>query len=232
MNNQIGIESKFLKAFTLSILMTIKENKIHHTNKQVINADLVPHLSENITRQRMLVERKIYPVPTAVPKAIEITQVIPAVKQPIMPKVPLPPKAILLPQKQMQKVPMPSQKPALTKPVPADYKPSDNLYGKINPLINDPAITIIECNGAGQNISIVRAGQRQFTRISLNPVEIKELLDKIAEKARVPLLEGVFKAAVDNFIINAVVSTSVGSRFLIKKQTPYSLLDSNQQIIR
>ncbi|GAJ17292.1 unnamed protein product, partial [marine sediment metagenome] len=44
------------------------------------------------------------------------------------------------------------------------------------------------------------------------------LLNQIAEQAHVPLIEGVFKAAVENFIIHAVVSDVIGSRFIIKKQ--------------
>jgi len=35
----------------------------------------------------------------------------------------------------------------------------------------------------------------------------------------------VFRAAVDNFSLNAVVSEIIGSRFVIKKQNAYALLE-------
>ena len=89
--------------------------------------------------------------------------------------------------------------------------------GKLDQILRDPSVTVIECNGPSQNLSIVRAGQKQFTKISLNSIEIKEFLEKSATKAHVPLLEGVFKVAVDNYIVNAVVSSVIGSRFILKK---------------
>jgi hypothetical protein len=98
-------------------------------------------------------------------------------------------------------------------------------YGKITPLLNDASVSTIECLGAGKPVMIIRAGQKQLTKIILNTVEIKEILDKVSEAVHIPLLEGVFRAAVDNFSINAVISDMIGSRFVIKKQTAYSLLE-------
>ena len=98
-------------------------------------------------------------------------------------------------------------------------------YGKIMPLLNDVSVSTIECPGAGKPLMVIRAGQRQVTRISLNAGEIKGILDKVSDTVHIPILEGVFRAAVDNFSINAVVSEIIGSRFVIKKQTAYSLLE-------
>ena len=92
----------------------------------------------------------------------------------------------------------------------------------------DPTVSYIECPGPDKPLVIIRAGQKQFTKITLNAIEIKNLLETIAQKAHVPLMEGIFKAAVDNFMIHAVVSQLIGSRFVIKKQTPYSLLEQRQ----
>ena len=100
-------------------------------------------------------------------------------------------------------------------------------YGKIAPLLNDPSISTIECKGAGILITVIRAGQRQETKISLGKQEIKDILNKISEKTHIPLLEGVFRAAIDNFSINAVISEMIGSRFVIKKHTAYSLLENS-----
>ena len=112
-------------------------------------------------------------------------------------------------------------------PMPQDFKLVEGKYGKLTVLIQDPTISSIECPGVGQNILIIRAGQKQFTKISMTPEEIKNILQTVAQEARVPLLEGVFRAAVENFVIHAVVSDIVGTRFIIKKQTPYSMLDKS-----
>jgi len=98
-------------------------------------------------------------------------------------------------------------------------------YGKITPLLNDPSVSTIECRGAEKLIIIIRAGQKQITKISLSAKDIKGILEKISEKVHIPILEGVFRASVDNFSINAVISEMIGSRFVIKKHTAYSMLE-------
>ncbi|MEA3248310.1 MAG: hypothetical protein U9Q73_01250 [Nanoarchaeota archaeon] len=98
-------------------------------------------------------------------------------------------------------------------------------YGRIKPLLDDPMISLIECSGSGEPVMILRAGQKQLTRITLNPEEIKKILEKVSDEAHIPLLEGVFRASVGTFSINAIISDMVGSRFVIRKQTPYSLLE-------
>lgn len=192
------LQRAFLNAFTISILSSVKKNNSQPLKREVINSDLIPSISEDHFKEHHLVEKKIFP-----------SHVIPIQKQ------------ILKPAQLMQ---APKQ-PLRVMPAPANTPASIGEYGKITNLIRDPTVTLIECNGAGETISIIRAGQKQYTKISLNPVEIKEILDIISQRARIPIIEGVFKAAVDNFMVNAVVSSIVGSRFVIKKQTPYSLLE-------
>jgi|GEM_PF-606294 hypothetical protein len=102
---------------------------------------------------------------------------------------------------------------------------SSEGYGKISPLLDDPSISTIECEGAGKPVMVIRAGQRQITRIVLTPEDVKGVLDKVADEAHVPLLEGVFRATITGFSINAVISEMIGSRFVIKKATAYSLLE-------
>lgn len=203
------LQKAFLNAFTISILSSIKTNNRILPKRDVINSDLIPSISEDHFKENHLIEKKIIPLHISQPtqKPIQSAQLM----QPIQTKRPIQPIQRPIPQRVV--------------PAPANTPASTGEYGKITNLIRDPTITLIECNGAGETISIIRAGQKQFTKISLNPVEIKEILDTVSQKARIPILEGIFKAAVDNFIVNAVVSSIVGSRFVIKKQTPYSLLE-------
>jgi hypothetical protein len=98
-------------------------------------------------------------------------------------------------------------------------------YGKVSPLLDDSSVSTIECSGQGRPLMIIRAGQKELTKVVLSAEDIKEILDKVSEAAHIPLLDGVFRAAVDNFSINAVISDVIGSRFVIKKQNAYSLLE-------
>jgi len=108
--------------------------------------------------------------------------------------------------------------------VPKNYNIPQGYYGKLSQLINDNSITMIECNGANKEITLFKAGEKQSTKISLTEEEIKSLLQKIATKANIPLMSGVFKARLDNFEVNAVISEVIGTRFIIRKNTPYNII--------
>jgi len=113
--------------------------------------------------------------------------------------------------------PKPPQRPMFVPPIQGEY-------GKITMFLRDVAVTYVDCPGPDKDIFLIRAGRKMSGGFSLNKEEIKKVLDVISAKANIPLVEGVFRAAIDNFIINAVVSDSIGSRFVIKKQTPYNLI--------
>ncbi len=89
--------------------------------------------------------------------------------------------------------------------------------GKLNPLIKDPMVQSIECNGADENI-VVRGGMgTKKTNIVLSKKEIDEVIEKLAETAKIPMQEGVFKVAVGKLILSAIISQVVSSRFIIQK---------------
>jgi hypothetical protein len=103
-------------------------------------------------------------------------------------------------------------------------KREEGDYGKIMTFVNDPSVHVIECSGANKPMKVVKAGQRQITKASLTEEEIRSLLEQISEEVHIPLLEGVFRAAVSNFTISAIVSPMIGSKFIIKKQTPLMII--------
>jgi len=98
-------------------------------------------------------------------------------------------------------------------------------YGKIDPLLNDSSVLVVECQGPEKPLIIMRMGQRQFTKIILNSKDIMEILNHISEETHIPLMEGVFRATVGSFSISAIISQVIGAKFVIKKQTPYSLFN-------
>jgi len=89
--------------------------------------------------------------------------------------------------------------------------------GKLNPFINDPAVQTIQCNGANENLIVQGKMGEKPINIKLNEEEIKEVIKKFSEIAKIPVNEGIFKVAIGKLILNLVVSKTLGSRFTIKK---------------
>jgi len=58
-----------------------------------------------------------------------------------------------------------------------------------------------------------------------NDKTLNNIINYFSQKAKIPIVGGILKAAVKNTIISAIFSEFVGSRFLINKITPYSLIE-------
>lgn len=241
----------FINKFVLTIIKTIRSHHLNHEKREVINSDLVPNLSESVMHAS-LGEQKIpatHEMKVPEPQKHEhrdMSMLIAPInsrqihRKPMhLQPAPRPQQKPLVMQSQdaMPPKPMVIQRPqAETVPEPPSA-PVNNIggpvqlgegYGKITPLLNDPSVSSIECAGAGKPLMIIRMGQRQVTRIVLSKDDINAILEKISDTIHIPLLEGVFRAAADNFTINAVISEMIGSRFVIKKNTPYALLERQQ----
>lgn len=91
---------------------------------------------------------------------------------------------------------------------------------KILSFLSDPSVFSVECPGPDKNVLVNRAGAVQSSQLLLKKEEVDELLEDISNKTRVPIVPGVFRAAYQNFIITAVVSEFVGTRFIIQKRMP------------
>ena len=107
--------------------------------------------------------------------------------------------------------------------------PQGFSLGKLDQIILDKTVTSIECPGPEKPILAKSLGRVTITRISLSEEEIKKVTNTFAEAARIPVIGGIFKAAVGNLVMTAVLSDYVGSRFIINKHTPYSILDQTMQ---
>jgi len=211
---EIMAKSPFVKTLALAVIRNILSQKISYDEKDVIDADLIPRFSKKVALA-YLKEEKTKPEE----KLISPIPVVPQVPQPLS---------------SAQRFVRPRFIPVLRR-MPVQIAPSAvrqqgvvGNYGKITPLLNDPSVSSIECPGPDKPLIIIRTGQKQFTKISLNKSEIRDIFEEIAEKARVPFMEGVFRAAVENFSINGIVSEIIQSRFVIKKQTPYALLEERR----
>ena len=114
-------------------------------------------------------------------------------------------------------------KQAVQRPISQVSAPLPSLT-KIGSLIKDPTITEIECTGEGESLLVRRGGAIQKTQVSLSNEEIKNILTEFSAKTKIPIIEGTFKAAINNLIMIAVISEILGPRFIIQKRNPFQPL--------
>jgi len=89
--------------------------------------------------------------------------------------------------------------------------------GKLNPLIRDPFVKIIECNGPNEKIIVMGRMGRKSTKIILTKEEINNIINKFSEAGKIPVHEGVFKVVFGRLIFSAIISEVIGSKFIIRK---------------
>jgi len=88
--------------------------------------------------------------------------------------------------------------------------------GKVNSLIVPPLVKQVDCNGAGVEL-IIRTNRAKKTKVVLTEDEIGLIIRNFSSLSRIPVSDGVFRAAVGNVEIVAMVSGTVGSKFIIRK---------------
>jgi len=89
--------------------------------------------------------------------------------------------------------------------------------GKLNPLIKDPMVRVVECSGPEGEITVDGTMGIKKTGIILSRDEISRVIDWFSRASKIPVHEGVFKVVLGNLIFMAIVSEIVGSTFTIKK---------------
>jgi len=119
-------------------------------------------------------------------------------------------------RKPVLRIPEPALPPTVSylKPVPTSETVD---VGKINILVQDPLVRVIECSGPDENVFVSGIMGRKPTEIKLTEDEIEEILGKFSKASKIPVNEGLFKAAIGNTILSAVVSDIVGIKFVIRK---------------
>lgn len=91
--------------------------------------------------------------------------------------------------------------------------------GKINPLINDSSVKIIESDGPGEPVKI-QANTVQYSNIILEKEDIKKILEEFARVSKIPLTEGDYRVVAGRFILWAHYSKENESNFTIRKMPP------------
>ncbi len=103
------------------------------------------------------------------------------------------------------------------RPVPGERQVD---LGKLNPLIKDPAVKTIECNGPEKRIVVIGSMGVKPTNIILNREEIDEIIDKFSEVSKIPIDFGIYKVVIGKLILSAIISDVIGTKFVIKKMMP------------
>jgi hypothetical protein len=135
-----------------------------------------------------------------------------------------------LPQRpQQQRI---SRKPYRPLFIPENPLPPDLRYlqpyptnipvnlGKLEPLAQDPNVKIIECNGPDEPVTVKGNMTTNQTIISLSKEEIDLLLQNFFAQAKIPYHDGVHKVVLGQYILSAIVSEVIGSKFIIRKMVP------------
>lgn len=88
---------------------------------------------------------------------------------------------------------------------------------KLNALVQDPLVKVIECNGPNEKIVVMGAMGRKHTPTILSKEEVDDVINKFSEASKIPLSEGIYKVVFGKLVLSAIISEVIGSKFIIKK---------------
>ncbi|MCH7568892.1 MAG: hypothetical protein IIA87_05735 [Nanoarchaeota archaeon] len=183
----------------------------------------VPEASEELPEKEKLIETKtIESMPISLTKTIpkqkpETLTLTKPTRKPMVKEVEI---------RSMQISPKPTSGfesfPIPKRGAPIVLPESGNInLGKLNLLLSDSRVQSVECTGPNKTILAKKNGVIQTTKISLKDEEIEKIINDFSQRTRIPLVNGMLKAALGNLIMTAVTSDFVGSRFVIQKKNPF-----------
>jgi hypothetical protein len=120
------------------------------------------------------------------------------------------------PQKNFLRIPEPKlpQNLSYLKPTPVELEID---LGNLNPFLKDPAIDIVECHGADQEIIVKGKMGTKPTELKLSEDEIGKIISTFSQESKIPTSEGIYKVAVGKFTLSAIISPVLGSKFIISR---------------
>lgn len=87
---------------------------------------------------------------------------------------------------------------------------------KLNPLIQDVAVRIIEVN-PDERVIVSGTMGTMPVNIILDKEDIDRVINKFSEASKIPISEGIYKIVVGNLVLSAIMSETISSKFIIKK---------------
>ncbi|MGK0232712.1 MAG: hypothetical protein ACI9P9_000809, partial [Patescibacteria group bacterium] len=172
-------DKDFLKQFTLAAIGYVEAEKYHiEPGMEIIDADLIPELSRELVREYelnnlLLDELRRYNSTSQVVEEFESAIVTtPAPKPRRMMSTRAPPRGRSHPIKHDVATPHQS--------LPTGSVDTMNGYDKILPLLSDRSISRIQCFAPSKLLTIIRAGQRENTRIALSAEQITDIFERVS----------------------------------------------------
>ncbi|MFB6246256.1 MAG: hypothetical protein ABEI74_01535 [Candidatus Pacearchaeota archaeon] len=102
-----------------------------------------------------------------------------------------------------------------------DNKNIDLDLGKLNPLLKDSAVKVIECHGPNQKVTVKGKMGEKPTNIQLSQEEIDEIIYTFSDKAGIPVEQGNTQMILGKFQMTVIKPEGEGNkRFIIKKMPP------------
>lgn len=148
-----------------------------------------------------------------IPKKIEkpVQQTKPVTKQISMPpRIMRPSKPFFIPEPTLPK------HLEYLRPIAATEEKFDIDLGKLNPLLKDPAVKVMEA-GPDDRVRVMGTMGTRMTDIFLTKDEINVIIQKFSNASKIPTMEGIYRVVVGNLVLSAIISEVTGSRFVIKK---------------
>tara|TARA_Y100000310_G_C20672355_1_gene811002 strand:- start:832 stop:1428 length:597 start_codon:yes stop_codon:yes gene_type:complete len=190
MQHQQSIQELFLKEFVLELIHNTKPTILPKIETPIASVSPQPRIASVPRQMPFIQSRKLRQMPVQLtPPSAPATNRTPIAQPPTMP----------------------------TSPMRTISQTSLGLE-KIDPILQDPSVQMLECPGPTRNLLVNRSGAIQTTSITLTQKEINDTLKQISEKTKIPLIPGVFKAAISNLLVTAVISEYAGTRFIIQKR--------------
>lgn len=215
------MESAFSDEFKRYFLLTFtKELILHSTTRDITKLQKIIDLKERRKERKFQIKKEFREeikraVPEIISKQRTQEKIISAIVQPITRQ------ALSIPE---PKLPLHLE---YLKPVPTNIPEID--LSKLNPLIKDRAVRIIEVNPDEKVVVMGTMGTKP-TDIILNKEDISRVINKFSELSKIPTEEGIYRVVVGNLILSAIISEVVGSKFIIKKIiTPATIQPMNPQ---
>ncbi|MEK6895809.1 MAG: hypothetical protein AABX48_04795, partial [Nanoarchaeota archaeon] len=198
------ISSEFKKDFLIKFTEELIRN---YSGSAIVRLNVLTQKEEEVEKQK--IEGKIEQIDK------ERTEM----KNSIIPRIKIPPIRPFNPQ-----IPRKLKVPDLRIPESLKYlkpkvqKIEINLdLGKLNSLIKNPEIKIIECNGPDKNLIVHEADSEKETNIELSKDEIQNIIYKFAKEAKMPVSQGVFKARAGGLKLYAIITEIAETKFIIEK---------------
>ncbi len=212
------INLDFIKKFTKSILITIQKKIFNIENSEILSSDLVLKLSNELMEAIAIKQEGLInlinlhdSIDSDISDEInkESLNIIQKVNSDIV-ESQIPPKtsySLKLSSESFSRIPGGL----------ISNKKNIRRYGKINTLLADPMINIIQCPGVNQEISVIKRGVKQITKIVLSQIEIQEIIEQFSQDSHIPLIEGPFNFQINDLNIYGINSSMIGSSFIIKR---------------